>query len=75
MTSDKAMELLKKHASELGEHFDAVEILATWREGEATLANHFGQGNHYARMGLAREMLDDEDARRIGQRVASALPY
>lgn len=56
------MELLNKHSKELAEHFDAVQILVTWDEDGITKAKHCGRGNWWARMGLARNFIERDNA-------------
>ena len=63
MTQDQAKALLAKAAGELGEHFEAVQILATWRDETTTYARHEGQGNYYARVQLAQTFVDEDRAK------------
>lgn len=44
--------------SELGEHFDAVQILVSTHDPEGTEAFARGLGNWYARQGMAREFVE-----------------
>lgn len=58
MTNEEAEKLLQDTANRLGEQFDAVQIMATWHEGGITKCTRRGCGNHYARIGMAREFLN-----------------
>lgn len=57
MTHDELHKMVDKCATELGEYFDAVQILVTWNEESRTLDLVCGSGNWYARQGLAREFI------------------
>lgn len=55
---------LDKLARELGEQFDAVEIIVSWRDesdGRWDAASG-GAGNFYARKGMMQEWLDRDRA-------------
>lgn len=54
--------MLEKVASELGEHFDAVQIMVSFNEDGESIAMNRGTGNWYARIGMAREMLLFDEA-------------
>lgn len=55
--------VIDQHLARLTEHFDAVQILATWvlpnGNTEGTIR---GTGNYCARIGLAKEFLDKDTA-------------
>ncbi len=57
--------MLEKIVVDLSEHFDAVQILATWMDGGATKSLKPGSGNFYARQGLARELINEDMAQEI----------
>lgn len=55
------VEMVDKKLSELCEHFDAVQILASWssENGTGNTKDYFaGQGNWYARIGMAHDMIN-----------------
>ena len=59
MNRDEAINLLNDHAARLSEHFDAVLILASYLEPDGTTtAVAGGQGNYYARQGMAAQFID-----------------
>lgn len=61
MTNAEVEALIKKHASELGEHFESVRIFVTWpnpNNGANTQAFDSGVGNFYAQLGHIREWLE-----------------
>lgn len=72
MTREEAEKLVQETAAKLGEHFDAVQILASFNEEAESNGLFHGTGNWYARIGMAREfVLFDE-----GQiRAKSARDY
>ena len=57
MTPKQEAEMLDETLARLGEHFDAVQILATAHDDEGTDYRSQGVGNWYARVGMAREFL------------------
>ena len=69
MTTGEAEYLLAKFAAALGEHFEAVQILATWRDGDLTHTRHSGNGNWNARMGMCHEFIVDDEAKTTAYRV------
>lgn len=58
------LERIRVAASNIKEHCDAVHILASVvdDEGRTTIYSH-GNGNHYARQGMAREFVEKDQAR------------
>lgn len=65
MTQEEAEIYIQKVATELGEHFDAVQILVSWNEESSTMMEASGAGNWYARQGMAREFLNKDQAQTI----------
>lgn len=64
MTTQEARELVKKHALELGEHFESVRIFVTRaapEEHHDTQAIDHGTGNFYAQLGQIQEWLAIQD--------------
>ncbi len=56
-------DIVNTHLNGLSEHFDSVQILATRLEPDGrTVATILGSGNWYARTGLARFFLDQDQA-------------
>ncbi len=58
--SDEDMELLKRAAESLGEHFDTVQIFATRHEPEVedgTISASWGVGNWFTRYGQTQEWI------------------
>lgn len=65
------VERIKKALSELGEHFDTVQLIATCHD-KTTPWFSYGTGNFYARLGACREWLIVEDElTRQGARAAA----
>ena len=62
MTGEEAWEFVKKHASQLGEHFDSVQIFCSKYEGsEGTASVNCGEGNWFARYGHVKQWLIKEE--------------
>lgn len=57
------LDLLKKHAADLGEHFDSVQIIVTKHESDeiGTVFAHQGAGDYYARLGAVTEWLTRQE--------------
>jgi len=54
-TSDDAdLDMLKRYAAQIGEHFDTVQIFATRQEGDGAVTFCSGVGNWYTRYGQVR---------------------
>jgi hypothetical protein len=62
MTREEAWKHMDAAIDQLGEHFDAIQIHATWMpDGNSTLAVHRGSGNFYAREAMCREFIRNND--------------
>lgn len=62
---DKDMEIVKKHAEQLGEMFDSVQIFVTRHEAgehDGTINAHYGAGNYFTRYGQIRNWVNRQDA-------------
>ena len=55
---DERRKILELHASQLMEHFDAVQILASNYDSGVTASQSSGRGNWYSRRGLAEAFLN-----------------
>lgn len=55
-------DLLQKALSGLNNDFDCVQIVATCQQDGVTASFSRGFGNWYARIGLARELVQESDA-------------
>lgn len=73
MTAEAAAQLLQDAAHRLGEHFDAVQILASRTEGGRTFCSKRGVGNWYARQGMAHEFINEDVAQENAVQLAQAL--
>ncbi len=64
MTQKEQVDILRQHASQLAEHFDAVQIIATRYapENDGTVIVSWGAGNWFARYGSVGAWLRKEDA-------------
>lgn len=57
----------------LREHFDAVVILSTWTDADGTALISRGSGNYYARLGMAKEFIDKDQAQTGAHEIKEAL--
>lgn len=62
--------MLEQFARQSSEHFEAVQILATFTENGSSHCLKIGAGNWYARLGMAREFLNSDQA----QTFANEMP-
>lgn len=62
MTAEELDKIVTDAASALGEHFDAVQIIVSNSDGEGSKCLKRGVGNFYARLGMVKEMLDEDHA-------------
>lgn len=60
--ADKLRERLEVLTSELCEHFEAVQVLASYSDDAGTHFISRGSGNWYARQGMAHEFIQSEQA-------------
>lgn len=63
MNLEELTKIVEKAAADLGEHFEAVEILASNSDGEGTKCIKRGGGNYYARIAMAQEFVDEDRVR------------
>jgi hypothetical protein len=68
--SDK---LLSSVVAQLGEHFDAVQVMVAWNEQGKSFTEKCGCGLWVARMGLAMEMIKEEEAQQLSVRLGDQL--
>jgi len=74
MTEQEAEELIQSTAAKLGEHFDAVQILASWTEEGATTCVKRGAGNWYARQGMCHEFITSSVSEENAAALSRVLP-
>lgn len=73
MTAEAAEKMLEEVAAKLGEHFDAVQILATWNQDGGSFHTKRGAGNWYARQGMAHEFINSDIAQDAAVQIAEHL--
>lgn len=61
MSGDEEMELLGRHCSQLGEHFDTIQIFVTRYDEEGTVNAYRGSGNWFARFGQVQSWLEKKN--------------
>lgn len=76
MTHKEAAAILDEALATIGEHFDAVQILASVHDHEGSRYVARGVGNWFTRTGMAREFLDadyqQDQARLIAREIAKS---
>jgi hypothetical protein len=65
MTNDEIKALVDHHAEQLGEQFDAVQILVTWNENGLTRDLFRGRGNVHARLHMAQDYITRDNAQQL----------
>lgn len=73
MSNEEQTKLLQSAVDKLGEHFDAVQILVSYNKEGDTAGGFRGTGNWYARIGLAREFLLQDEQRALAHEIAQAI--
>lgn len=73
MTPTEAAAILERAVAQLGEHFDALQILASWQEEGVTKCTPRGTGNWYARQGMAHEFINADIAQENARQLAETL--
>jgi hypothetical protein len=73
MTAEESERILNKASAELGEHYDAVQILVTWNEEGLTKSGALGCGNWYARQGMAHEFITKDVAQENARQISEAI--
>lgn len=53
--------IIKRHAAQLAEHFDSVQVFATRKSEDGTVNAQWGEGNWFARFGQVRAWLVQEE--------------
>jgi hypothetical protein len=73
MSNEERKRLVEQFGEQLGEHFDAVQILVSFNEdAETTLIKH-GAGNWYARQGIAHAFINSDVAQDAAEQLARRL--
>lgn len=70
---ERLLALVDKCARELGEHFEAVQILASFTDRDGSHNFKIGSGNWYARQGMAREFIDTDQAKCVAWELSKQL--
>lgn len=73
MTHKEAIEMLDDTLARLGEHFDAVQIVASVYDHAGTRYINRGLGNYYARLGLCSEFIASHAQREQAELIAEKI--
>ena len=75
MSKEEAIKILDREVNTLREFFPHVQILVTWGDDkdEGTFDLFRGQGNWYARVGMAREFLTRDEGQTTAKEIADRL--
>lgn len=73
MTGAEAENLLQTYAAQLGEHFEAVQIMVSWNDEGLSKCVKRGCGNWYARQGMAHEFINADIAQENATQIADKL--
>ena len=72
MTEQEVQNRCELAAAALGEHFDAVQIMVSWQESGITRSLNRGCGNWFARQGMAREFITEDQSRTLAREIVDA---
>lgn len=73
MTDAEAETFLDHATAQLGEHFDAVQILASLNDAGGSICYKRGAGNWYARQGMAHEFINADIAQGAARQIAEHI--
>lgn len=74
LTSEEFDTICNEFMEKLGEHADSIQILASFYEAdEGTYCRKIGIGNFYARQGMAREFLQQDQAQIAAKKIGEVL--
>lgn len=75
MNNEEAMKMIQATAAQLGEHFEAVQILVSRPQegGGGTHCVKSGIGNWYARQGMAHEFIEEDKAQEHAAALGSRI--
>jgi hypothetical protein len=71
MTPEEAKKIVDAHASQLSEHFEAVQILCSYPLECGTQPSFSGRGNWFARQGMAHDFISSENAEQIAMKLTA----
>lgn len=74
MTTNEAVKILETAVARISEHFDAVQIVATWQRDGGTSCIKRGAGNYYARKAMCEEFAKEDDARTLAREMPAPPP-
>lgn len=72
-TAKEQEDLMQETARRLAEHFDAVQILASVETSAGTRYISRGCGNWFARQGMAREFIANEESQNRADALAPKI--
>lgn len=74
MSADDRLRILESHVAQLSEIFDAVQVCGSFLTPDGkTLSQKRGSGNWYARQGMCKEFIDENQAEDAAQAIARKL--
>jgi len=73
MTDEQRNDWISKLAADLGEEFDAVQILCTLNEEALTKAYYRGSGNWYSRQGMAHEFIEQDKSQVAANEISKVI--
>ena len=66
--------VVQQHITALMEHFEAVQILVSVTDPGGTASVFLGAGNWYARQGMARDFMQQDQARTAAKEIKMGNP-
>ena len=73
MNPEEIDSLLNEVVTELGNHFDHVQVMVSWNEESTTRSIMRGAGNWYARQGMAHDFIQKDIAQENAHQLAAKL--
>ena len=73
MTYEQKREIVDRHLSQLGEYFEAIEIMVSTSDPSGTETIIMGHGNFWARIGMAHEFINRNERQDAASEIAHKI--
>ena len=74
LTPQERQAVVQQHVTALMEHFESVQILVSVLEPDGTGSCFLGAGNWFARQGMARDFMQQDQARTAAREISLNTP-
>lgn len=74
MTYEEADKRVDAALAILREHFDSIQVCASWTDAKQTYTVFSGSGNWYARVGMCRQFVKQDEAQILSHEMGKIMP-